>query len=197
MESTFKYRAILKNYSSNKYWWNFSIEDCPALIYIDTFILTGVEGSPLLLFDTIVRGDKDSNIYEGDIAVNKYTEEVEGIVVYDNGFFVQKDNRSDKKVIDLNHIYLKKGNLESIGVLLSFYNRTPIRFKSQSIEFGFEDMTFISNNFINAMIKNKVCRFRVNSISELIYFNSTDERSIYSGEFIGANIASLNNVQNL
>lgn len=61
----------------------FSLEDGICPITADLFILTNRSGSPILRYDTILRGMDIPNIYEGDIITYKQRDY---IVKYQRGF---------------------------------------------------------------------------------------------------------------
>lgn len=63
----------------------FGIEDVPVRLNKELIVLSARKGSPLLMRNTIVRGDSSIDIFEGDYAMKDGTNYI-GKVIYDKGF---------------------------------------------------------------------------------------------------------------
>jgi hypothetical protein len=193
----FQYRAVKKGTELNYKWYLFSLSDCPILLWEDAFCLYNKKKSPILLYDTIVRGHYNYNYFEGDIIIDKMLNKELGIVVYNNGFFMQNRNTFEKKPIPDGHIYIVKANKESIDFLYTL-NRTPIQFRSSELIFDFMDLVSIINDIIlNVLIMNQHRTININMVTELIYYDSTEDVKIYEGDIINGSIASIDNIKDI
>jgi len=106
---------------------DFTIADCPILVQSAVVALSAIDNSRLLRYQTIVRGDESSNIFEGDIILNNETNEKLGIVTYKKGFKMQNTEGALKNIPGRDHIKIEEGNKETINLLRN-KNRSPLRF---------------------------------------------------------------------
>lgn len=188
----FRFRAIRKSSNNNKnLWYLFKLDDCPVLLWDDTFILSGKENTPVMMYDTVVRGHPKKNIFEGDYIFDKTTNEVLGIVVYNNGFFMQKNSNSVKKQIPFGHIYIGKGDKESVKILNSL-ERTPISFKYLNTEFNLKDLVFVDSNLLDIIITKKHKKINLKGVTSLIYY--TTKNQFYEGDMFKGSFLTLDNI---
>lgn len=192
----FRYRAIKKKYQGKNIWYLFSLKDCPALLWDDAFFLAGKPSSPVMLLNTIVRGHPTMDLFEGDYVYDNRTKEFLGIVVYDNGFYLQKDNSEFKKVIPTEHIYVRKGDANSIEILNTF-KRTPIYFKYSGMMFKISDLVSVNGSILNIIVFKKHYNINVNNVRELLYYDEVNEESGYDGDFINGLFLNVDNVTSL
>lgn len=76
----------------------FTMLDIPTKITQDTFVLSLVPNSPILRYDTIVRGMDCFDLFEGDrieVDGTEYT------IVYQKGFVAMTDDRHSLKIADI------------------------------------------------------------------------------------------------
>lgn len=189
----FRYRAIRKNSYQDNRWYLFKLKDCPALLWEDTFFLAGKAITPIMRYDTIVRGHPTLNIFEGDIICDKGSNEELGIVVFNNGFFMQKNNSSIKKPIPQGHIYVSKGDTKSIEILKSF-ERTPIKFKYHNMEFDFSDLVKVEGDALTIMLAGKTQSVHLNSVAELLYVDRAKKYRGYKGDIVNGVFINVDNI---
>lgn len=189
----FRYRAIRKSHTQNFKWFLFQLKDCPALLWDDAFFLVGKEETPIMLLHTIVRGHPTINMFEGDRIFDKATDEELGIVIYDNGFYLQKVGDPIRKTIPQGHIYVSIGDMESVEALNSF-NRTPISFKYLNTEFDFSDLVDVDGEVLNLIVQNKPQKVNLNGVSELLYYDYGKQYKGYEGDVITGQFLTLDSV---
>lgn len=174
----FLYRALKKT-KCNKEWINFSIKDCPALLWDDVFFLVN-KPDDFLIYSSISRGDPNTGLFEGDIVYCSETNTRIGVIIYSNGFYIQNDNSNDKKVIQQGHIYVVNGDMTTMSVIINNNNRTPILFKhNNGLEFGFINFVYTECNDLCILIGKKVHSVPFNKINELINFDIEENVKIY------------------
>lgn len=192
----FRYRAVKKNLSDSLKWYLFQLKDCPALLWDDTFFLAGKPKTPIMVLDTIVRGHPTLNYFEGDRILDKNTNEELGIVVYNNGFYLQNPQSSIRKNIPERHIYVCKGDKKSLEDLNKF-ERTPISFKYLNTIFDFGDLVAIDRDVLSVIILNKPQKINVNGVSELLYYDKDKNYKIYEGDIVNGIFVTLDTVNNI
>lgn len=192
----FRYRAIRKNSYQNPRWYLFQLKDCPALLWDDAFFLAGKTGTPIMKYDTIVRGHPTKNLFEGDIVLDKTTNEELGIIVYNNGFFIQKFGSDIRKSIPERHIYVSKGDNRSIEVLKSFV-RTPISFKYLNVEFDLGDLVAVDGDALSLIVQSKPQKVNLNGVTELLYYDWAEKYKGYDGDIIKGKFVTLYNVTSM
>lgn len=189
----FRYRAVRKSHTQSFKWFLFQLRDCPALLWDDAFFLVGKPETPIMLLHTIVRGHPTINMFEGDRVFDKATDEELGIVVYNNGFYLQKVGDLVRKTIPDRHIYVTIGDVESVEALKSF-NRTPISFKYLNTEFDFNDLVDVDGEVLNLIVQNKPQKVNLNGVTELLYYDCGKEYKGYDGDVITGQFLTLDNV---
>jgi hypothetical protein len=192
----FRYRAIRKSHSQSLKWFLFQLKDCPALLWDDAFFLVGKPETPIMLFNTVVRGHPKINMFEGDKVFNTNTNKEIGIVVYCNGFYMQKVGDPIKKVIPKRHIYVRKGDTESMEALMKF-NRTPIVFKYLNTEFDFGDLVAVEGDVLNLIVQGKPQRVNLNGVTELIYYDEEKEYRGYEGDIFDGRFLTLESIASI
>lgn len=192
----FRYRAVKKHSFNNIKWYSFSLRDCPVFLWNDSFILSNKPNTPILVYNTIVRGHPTIDMFEGDRVYDNETNEELGIIVYHNGFFIQKESSSFKKHISLGHIYIRRGDKDSIKLLQTF-NRTPIKFKYDSLVFDIEGMVFLEGDILHLIIKSKNQKVNIKYVTELLLYNEETDYMVYTGDFINGKFITINDVTNI
>ena len=170
----------------------FNLKDCPTYLMENQIILSGKNGSPILEADTITRGMADKDIFEGDLIYKE--KEFLGYVIYNNGFFMQKKFSSHKKEIPSSHIYVKRGNRESIKIIQTF-ERNPILFKHNETIFSFIDLVNSKGNTLNVLHRKKFRRVITQAVTELIAVSGTT--SIFEGDLFNGKFITLDNVTSI
>lgn len=189
----FSYKAVKKSRVKQIKWYSFLLKDGPALLWDDSIFLSGIKGSPILLLNSIVRGSKTLGYYEGDKVVDKTSKEVLGVIVYCNGFYMQKNRDDIRKEIPLGHIQVCKGDNESLQVLHEL-ERTPVSFKHFDIYFNFSDIITTQGETLEIMLFNKVRKINLLDVHELIYFNEVTGYKCYEGDVINGVVMTINNI---
>lgn len=192
----FRYRAIKKRCFSENFWYLFQPKDCPALLWDDAFFLAGKPFSPVMLYDTIVRGLPDYDLFEGDYVYDSSDGSLLGIAVYHNGFFVQKIGSSVKKPIPFKHIYVRKGDVESVSTLRKF-KRTPISFKYLDVIFEFDDFVSVEGLTLYTIVSGKCCMVNLSGVKELLYYDETTGIRGYDGDVFDGHFLDINTVSSV
>lgn len=192
----FRYRAIRKRPIDKTIWHLFKISDCPALLWSDTFFLSAKENTPVMCCDSIVRGHPDIDMFEGDYVKDEHTGEVLGIVVYHNGFYMQKVGSEFRKPIPQNHIYIDKGDRQSVSELANF-DRTPLYFKYLNNIFDLGDFVSVEGDALNVIIRKKHYRLLLSCISELIYYDEITEEKVFDGDVYNGEFIHLDNISSI
>lgn len=106
---------------------NFTLEDCPVYVSKATIALAAREMSILIKAESVVRGDDESGIFEGD---RVYMDgEYIGNVIYSSGFMVQNLDGTLKSLTQMAHIKIETGTSKSIKTVCEDSRRTPLLFK--------------------------------------------------------------------
>lgn len=190
----FRYRAVRKSHTQNVKWFLFQLKDCPALLWDDTFFLVGKPETPIMLLHTIVRGHPTVNMFEGDRVFDRATNVELGIIIYNNGFYLQKIGELVKKTIPEKHIYVNIGDMESVEALRDF-ERTPISFKYLNTEFNLSDLVDVDGEVLNLIVQNKPQKVNLNGVTELIYYDDGKQYKGYNGDVILGEFLKLDNVR--
>lgn len=106
---------------------DFSLNDCPVYVSQSTIALMSDRMSTLIKAETILRGDDETGIYEGDMVYENG--EYVGNVIYNAGFKVQKTDGTQKSLSLGSHIKIETGTIESIKTVCSSSKRTFLLFK--------------------------------------------------------------------
>lgn len=189
----FRFRAIRRSCPESSRWYHFQIEDGPVIFNDDCFFLCGKENTPIMFFDTIVRGHPTLKFFEGDYIYSSYDNSFLGLVVYNNGFFMQKIGESVKKEIPLSHIYVKRGSYGSTRELLKF-ERTPILFKYDTTEFSIMDIVSVSGGVMSLMLRTHQQRINTSGVFCMLYHNEATHTSEYEGDIFDGKILTIDNV---
>ena len=96
---------------------DFSLNDCPVYVSQSTIALMSDRMSTLIKAGTILRGDDETGIYEGDMVYENG--EYVGNVIYNAGFKVQKTDGTQKSLSLGSHIKIETGTIESIKTVCS------------------------------------------------------------------------------
>ena len=189
----FRYRAIRNRPYPATQWFKFGIEDCPAYIDKKRFILCAKENTPILELSCVVRGHPKYDMFEGDIVMDKATNQRLGLVVYKNGFFMQKTEKSYREVIPFKHIYLKRGTRATIKRLQTL-DRTPIVFCYDNQTFNFQNFVSVDGVYLN-IVENKVWkRIPIHNIREIVYQDKENNITVFDGDFVNGTPVTIDNV---
>lgn len=192
----FRYRAIRKRPKYKSTWHLFRLSDCPALLWDDTFFLAGKPQTPVMCLDSIVRGHPSRDMFEGDYVKDSKTDEVLGVVVYNNGFYMQKESDGIRKTIPYEHIYIDKGDKESIDILHKFA-RTPINFRYLNTIFDFGNLVSVEGDTLNIIVRKKHHKVLLNGVSELVYYNETTNEKLFDGDIYNGTFVTIENVNRI
>ena len=192
----FRYRAIKKRCFNENIWYLFQPKDCPALLWNDTFFLAGKPSSPVMLFDTIVRGLPDFDLFEGDYVYDTDDGKLLGIAVYHNGFYVQKIGSDIRKPIPFEHIYVEKGDMESVKALQQF-KRTPISFKYLDVVFELDAFVSVEGLTLCTIVSGKCYMVNLSGVKELLYYDETTGIRGYDGDVFNGHFLDINTVSSV
>lgn len=103
---------------------NFDLSDCPVQVTDGLYALAAIPNSPLLVSQTITRGDPETSIFEGDIVYEDG--EYVGYIIYKQGFKIQKDDGTLKDLELNSHIKVEIGNIDSMRKVCNNSNRDYI-----------------------------------------------------------------------
>lgn len=125
---------------------NFTLEDCPVYLSNHKVILAKTEGSTLIKVETITRRDVDTGIAEGDKVFIQ--DKFAGIIVYNKGFYLQKNSGALEKLELSSHIKIRVGNFFSMREATSSLNRQSITFRYKERTFSMKALLRYSDGFI-------------------------------------------------
>lgn len=74
---------IMKTRTLINQWYEFTMADVPTLQTNDYFVLMNKPDSPILQIDSIMRGDSETGLYEGDVI---HAEGRDWLICYERGF---------------------------------------------------------------------------------------------------------------
>ena len=189
----FRLRGIKKRNIGVDLWYDFEFKDCPTLAYEDCFFLAGKVDTPLMYYDSIVRGHPTIDMFEGDLVFDKETDERIGTIVYYNGFKMKLLGEDVLKNISTDHIYLRRGNRDSIKEI-SNYKRTPIMYKVKSMPFNFRNTVKVKGQVLHLVVRKEYYKVLIHNVSELLYENDVTGETVFSGEMVCGKFISLDNI---
>lgn len=190
----FRYRAVKKLRKINiKNAEVFTVRDCPVQIGTDSLILVQRPGSHVLLLNTLSRGHPTLDIFEGDYVYDKTTDEQLGVVVYNNGFNVQKNELSFKKLSDLGHIYMRRGDEDSFS-LLNSVQRTPICFRHNKRVIELSDFISLSGGYSYLFKNGRAEIINTANLAELLYYDKETDTKRFEGDFVDGDFLSIDNI---
>ena len=118
---------LLKGFALNGDRVNFKLSDCPVYFTNNIIGLVGIKGSKLISASTIMRGDEETGVFEGDRVYLKG--ELIGYVVYAGGFKLQTLNDELKNLFDDPHIKVKEGNRKTANIVSNSEYRSELVFR--------------------------------------------------------------------
>lgn len=188
----FRYKAIQEAYSNEGvHWVNFDIKDSPALLWPDTFCLSGLKKRHRTLkTSSVSRGHPVLDLFEGDTIEDEETGD-HYTVTYYNGFKTVDLETGEIGCVPVTFKKISDGTHE-IMKLIQTYNRTPIKFKAHSsLVFYFTDFVVSNGVTLDIFAKNsKPRRVLADNIVELVFIDDEGmehfEGEIYEGIFIDA-----------
>lgn len=182
---------LLKGYTEYGGRVDFSLQDCPILISDTKIALSGIKKSRLIKVNTIVRGDKETGVFEGD---EVYCDGILlGIVVYSKGFFLQDLNKSLKKLSQLQHIQVKEGNVKTVRDAFYSPHRTALTFGYKNDRIDFKSFVTKSGEFISIAETSRLV-----DPKDLLFFTGysrSDGRGIHFGELYKGGTVVLHNYE--
>ena len=110
----------------------FTLEDCPVIIYDNIIALSNRKKSPLLKASTIARGTGDFFEFDFVYRENLFL----GFVTYFNGFKIYDPTTKELSPINNNESYIFKSRNIDISKELSSMPRTKLAFKSGNTRFN-------------------------------------------------------------
>lgn len=117
---------IMKALTPDGDWVEFTLNDMPLLFSDNLFVLTKRNNSPHLLYNTIRRGDPETNLYEGDVIEMDGTE---WLVCYERGFYIINKDYNIRHFTNLNEFYVQGTCTEhSIDIPATFKNKHLFRY---------------------------------------------------------------------
>ena len=132
----------------------FTLADCPILVGEGLIALVGKISSALIRYDTIVRGDEESGLYEGDVIYDEM-ETILGIVVYAKGFVLYNAGvLCDIPAED--NIRVTKGCPETIEKIANLEERTEISFAYKGIQYRFLSLICKVGDYVGLTIDGKL-----------------------------------------
>ena len=159
---------LLKGYNLHKERVDFTLSDCPVHLSTTLIGLSGRKPSYLIKSSTIVCGDDETGIYEGDLV---YEDDVEiGYVVYSSGFKVQRHNGDLKKLVLDEHIKVKEGNIASAKVACLNSSRTNVM-----------DFQYDGNKVTVGMFLTKIDDYVVIKSKKKVKLIDTDRLLFFTG----------------
>ena len=128
-------------------WYNFTLNDIPTKYDDDHIALLADAGSPLLRIDSVVRGDLESGLYEGDIIEFEGTQY---IVCYERGFYAISNDYVIK------NLYQVKG-CEVVSDYWTTDFKIPIRLRKKQL-YKYDNLNFKLTDIIGHWANKIVIR---------------------------------------
>lgn len=111
----------MKTLTIDNEWYEFSMKDIPTHQNLEQFVLMNKFSTPILKSDSIMRGDIETGLFEGDVILH---DGEEWLVCYERGFYVINRNYFVKHLYSLD-------KFEVIGRCTEFKGFPPISFKKK------------------------------------------------------------------
>lgn len=131
---------IMKALDKQGKWYEFTMKDLPTLFSNNYFVLMNKPNSPILDYSTIRRGDKATNLYEGDVIK---IENTLWYICYERGFYAINIDYEIKYLYQL-------GDYEFVGTSMEVDAEVPINFRNKHL-FMYKDKIFRFNDIIGAV----------------------------------------------
>lgn len=168
---------------------NFSLKDCPILLYDNVVALKAIPNSDFIFNNSIARYSESLNAWEFD-QVFTHSGEYVGTIVYTNGFYVVTDellkfpiNKDEHKIVSADILDLVSS--------IRFSNRTNILCKSEGMIFSIYDI--IDFNHYGIFITKKLdYPITFNRVQMFTGFKSDGKLIFYGDEFRGGIIVEYN-----
>lgn len=170
----------LKGFSLTGSRVEFGVGDCPIVVADNQLALAGVENSDLLQLDTVVRGNDEGTLFEGDKVLRDGVQI--GIVVYSKGFKMQESSLELKTIPDDEHIQLVDGDCTDCKLVQQITERTPIIYGYNGEYKKFNSLLLKSGNHI--LFYDEAARVDPKNILFYTGYNHPDDES--KGIFFGA-----------
>lgn len=135
-----RFKALNRPNPDNEVLSYFGLEDSPVHLWDNTCALISKNNSNTFRADTVMRGTDDGTIWEGDYVYSKDTDEYLGLVVFNEGWKVVNYPGFIQRTLDMDHMYLQKGNRKSIQNVSGIKERTPIVFIYEGYYFSFKNI---------------------------------------------------------
>lgn len=164
---------------------NFTLYDLPIKVSDSTFVLLSSPGTPILKYDLILRGDNDSNLYEGDII--SYDDTL-WVICYERGFYAIS--------VDYTTMSLPDKDIKVVGNY--FDTDFPVRINTKKKHlFKHKDIVFRLQDIVGGYDNKLIVR----SISDPISPDDVqqevcaryDKKRIYLGDIVnGVTVSTVN-----
>lgn len=130
---------IMKALTLNDEWFTFDMCDLPTVYAPNEFALLGKPNTPRLLLKTVRRGDRCTNLFEGDIIS---MEDDLWVICYERGFYAINSNYVIRYLNTLTEF-------EVVGDCTFMKSPVPINFREKHL-FKYKDVIFRLNDIIGA-----------------------------------------------
>ena len=122
-----------------------SLEDCPVIINGSTVALVNKPMSPLLKANSIVLGNEETGLFEGDFIIDSKTHKLIGNIIYDKGFKILLLNNNG--IINISEIgpYYTMVNSNKNGLDKLSEVKSELRFKVNDFTFTIDKLVRVDN----------------------------------------------------
>lgn len=183
----FRFRAL----SYENEFVKFKLTDCPNILNSTTFFLNKIFKSPKLYLPAM-RGHPTEDIFEGDYVYDKNTDELLGIVIYNNGFGWTKISEDFKESLTMDHIYLKEGDSNSLKLLCS-KTVTPTLFRyirGNPYIFRMNEIVCAEGDVLDILQSRRNNKARFSELSCLCCITEDGEK-LFEGDFYNNKIVDI------
>lgn len=130
---------ILRGITFNGAPYMFNIEECPVLLNENTMALVNKKFSPLIRPSSIVLGNEETGLFEGDYVIDSHSHKLIGNIIYDRGFRI---------------LLLDSGRIINVEDADSFYTTVNAKFCNQENIYKYHpDILFKANGMIFTLDK--------------------------------------------
>ena len=137
---------LLKGFALDGERVDFALDSCPVSISKDAVALIGAKGSKLLQAGTIVRGNEENGIFEGDVVYDG--DKKIGIIIYSQGFVMQDLEGALKKIPEGEHIKVKVGNSQTVKEANNCELKSTLLLQYQDESFPIQSLMFKTNGML-------------------------------------------------
>lgn len=181
MHKNFKLKARTTDGS----WYQFDIRDVPVLIGTDKAVLMGRPQSPIIDTSVILRGDRESGLFEGDVFISGGER---WLVCYERGFYAINEQYLTKYLYNFD-------NIEYVGVSefdlefpIQYKRRKQHLFKCGEVQFFISQIVMVEDS--NMVVRIKRLRFPREDIKQECCM-SLEDTKLYLGDSINGSVVQL------